>query len=62
MPLRSDSFENPVLQQYFRNLEALALDMLEPEPIEDLTRRSGFRMWGFPTETMKAYVSEEEIA
>ncbi|OCT85332.1 hypothetical protein XELAEV_18023498mg [Xenopus laevis] len=34
---RSDSFENPVLQQHFRNLEALALDMLEPEPIEDLT-------------------------
>ncbi|KAM3914717.1 X-ray repair cross-complementing protein 6 isoform 1-T2 [Leptodactylus fuscus] len=34
---RSESFENPVLQQHFRNLEALALDMLEPEPIEDLT-------------------------
>uniref|UniRef100_A0A8C5QHL9 X-ray repair cross-complementing protein 6 n=1 Tax=Leptobrachium leishanense TaxID=445787 RepID=A0A8C5QHL9_9ANUR len=34
---RSDSFENPSLQQHFRNLEALALDMIEPEPIEDLT-------------------------
>ncbi|KAM4720787.1 X-ray repair cross-complementing protein 6 isoform 1-T2 [Rhinophrynus dorsalis] len=34
---RSDGFENPVLQQHFRNLEALALDMMEPEPIEDLT-------------------------
>ncbi|KAM4651384.1 X-ray repair cross-complementing protein 6 [Discoglossus pictus] len=34
---RSEGFENPVLQQHFRNLEALALDMLEPEPIEDLT-------------------------
>ncbi|CAJ0933092.1 unnamed protein product [Ranitomeya imitator] len=34
---RSDSFENPVLQQHFRNLEALALDLMEPEPIEDLT-------------------------
>ncbi|XP_053577291.1 LOW QUALITY PROTEIN: X-ray repair cross-complementing protein 6 [Bombina bombina] len=35
---RSDGFENPVLQQHFRNLEALALDLLEPEPIEDLTQ------------------------
>ncbi|XP_058718433.1 X-ray repair cross-complementing protein 5-like isoform X1 [Poecile atricapillus] len=34
---RPDSFENPVLQQHFRNLEALALDMMEPEQIEDLT-------------------------
>lgn len=34
---RSDAFENPVLQQHYRNLEALALDMLAPEPIEDLT-------------------------
>ncbi|KFQ34229.1 X-ray repair cross-complementing protein 5, partial [Merops nubicus] len=34
---RTDSFENPVLQQHFRNLEALALDMLEPEQAEDLT-------------------------
>ncbi|KAM8931167.1 X-ray repair cross-complementing protein 6 isoform 2-T2 [Pelodytes ibericus] len=34
---RSDAFENPVLQQHFRNLEALALDLMEPEPIEDLT-------------------------
>ncbi|XP_064179869.1 X-ray repair cross-complementing protein 6 [Anguilla rostrata] len=35
---RSDAFENPALQQHFRNLEALALDLLEPEPIEDLTK------------------------
>ncbi|XP_056379816.1 X-ray repair cross-complementing protein 6 [Hyla sarda] len=34
---RSESFENPALQQHFRNLEALALDLMEPEPIEDLT-------------------------
>nr|XP_033785256.1 X-ray repair cross-complementing protein 6 [Geotrypetes seraphini]XP_033785257.1 X-ray repair cross-complementing protein 6 [Geotrypetes seraphini]XP_033785258.1 X-ray repair cross-complementing protein 6 [Geotrypetes seraphini] len=34
---RSDDFENPVLQQHFRNLEALALDLMEPEPLEDLT-------------------------
>ncbi|KAG8436475.1 hypothetical protein GDO86_007535 [Hymenochirus boettgeri] len=34
---RNDGFENPVLQQHFRNLEALALDMVEPEPVEDLT-------------------------
>ena len=32
---RSDSFENPVIQQHFRNLEALALDMMAPENIED---------------------------
>ncbi|XP_029446124.1 X-ray repair cross-complementing protein 6 isoform X2 [Rhinatrema bivittatum] len=34
---RSDDFENPVLQQHFRNLEALALDLMEPESVEDLT-------------------------
>ncbi|KAM6162461.1 X-ray repair cross-complementing protein 6 [Erethizon dorsatum] len=34
---RSDSFENPVLQQHFRNLEALALDWMEPEQAVDLT-------------------------
>ncbi|XP_004642634.1 X-ray repair cross-complementing protein 6 [Octodon degus] len=34
---RSDSFENPVLQQHFRNLEALALDLMEPEHTVDLT-------------------------
>ncbi|XP_022054708.1 X-ray repair cross-complementing protein 6 isoform X2 [Acanthochromis polyacanthus] len=33
---RSDSFENPVIQQHYRNLEALALDMMAPEDIEDL--------------------------
>ncbi|XP_054845611.1 X-ray repair cross-complementing protein 5-like [Eublepharis macularius] len=34
---RSDSFENPALQQHYMNLEALALDLLEPEKAEDLT-------------------------
>ncbi|XP_076856509.1 X-ray repair cross-complementing protein 6 isoform X2 [Brachyhypopomus gauderio] len=34
---RSDAFENPVLQQHYRNLEALALDLLAPEAIEDFT-------------------------
>uniref|UniRef100_A0A3P9KEP8 DNA helicase n=1 Tax=Oryzias latipes TaxID=8090 RepID=A0A3P9KEP8_ORYLA len=33
---RSDAFENPVIQKHFRNLEALALDMVAPEEIEDL--------------------------
>ncbi|CAI5659503.1 unnamed protein product [Oreochromis niloticus] len=33
---RSEGFENPVIQQHFRNLEALALDMMAPEEIEDL--------------------------
>nr|XP_020643539.1 X-ray repair cross-complementing protein 6 isoform X2 [Pogona vitticeps] len=34
---RSESFENPVLQQHYMNLEALALDLMEPEKVEDLT-------------------------
>ncbi|XP_030711660.1 X-ray repair cross-complementing protein 6 isoform X1 [Globicephala melas] len=34
---RSDGFENPVLQQHFRNMEALALDLMEPEQAVDLT-------------------------
>ncbi|XP_008304591.1 X-ray repair cross-complementing protein 6 [Stegastes partitus] len=33
---RGDAFENPVIQQHYRNLEALALDMMAPEDIEDL--------------------------
>ncbi|KAK9530696.1 hypothetical protein VZT92_012184 [Zoarces viviparus] len=33
---RSDAFENPVIQQQYSNLEALALDMVAPEDIEDL--------------------------
>ncbi|MGH0129657.1 UNVERIFIED_CONTAM: hypothetical protein FKN15_065950 [Acipenser sinensis] len=36
---QSEAFENPVIQQHYRNLEALALDLLEPEQIEDLTYR-----------------------
>ncbi|CAB1349268.1 unnamed protein product [Coregonus sp. 'balchen'] len=34
---RSDAFENPVLQQHYRNLEALALDLMAPEHVEDHT-------------------------
>ncbi|XP_015669001.1 X-ray repair cross-complementing protein 5-like, partial [Protobothrops mucrosquamatus] len=34
---KSESFENPVLQQHHMNLEALALDLMEPEKAEDLT-------------------------
>ncbi|KAM3860056.1 X-ray repair cross-complementing protein 6 [Diretmus argenteus] len=33
---RNDAFENPVIQQHYRNLEALALDMMAPEDTEDL--------------------------
>uniref|UniRef100_A0A2K6U4Y9 Uncharacterized protein n=1 Tax=Saimiri boliviensis boliviensis TaxID=39432 RepID=A0A2K6U4Y9_SAIBB len=33
---RSDSFEDPVLQQHSRNLEPLALDLTEPEQAVDL--------------------------
>ncbi|KAK2090047.1 X-ray repair cross-complementing protein 6 [Saguinus oedipus] len=33
----SDSFDSRVLQQHFRNLEALALDLMEPEQAADLT-------------------------
>lgn len=36
MSCRSDAFENPVIQQHYRNLEALALDMVAPEDTEDL--------------------------
>ncbi|KAL0608660.1 X-ray repair cross-complementing protein 6 [Plecturocebus cupreus] len=34
---RSDSSENPMLQQRSKNLEALALDLMEPEQAVDLT-------------------------
>ncbi|XP_007907750.2 X-ray repair cross-complementing protein 6 [Callorhinchus milii] len=34
---RAESFENPAIQQHFRNLEALALDLPEPETTEDVT-------------------------
>ncbi|XP_058476787.1 X-ray repair cross-complementing protein 6 isoform X1 [Solea solea] len=33
---RSEAFENPVIQQHYRNLEALALDMVAPEETDDL--------------------------
>uniref|UniRef100_A0A2K6N024 Ku domain-containing protein n=1 Tax=Rhinopithecus bieti TaxID=61621 RepID=A0A2K6N024_RHIBE len=33
---RSDSFENPVLQQHFRNLESFTLYLMEPEQAVDL--------------------------
>ncbi|XP_068955523.1 X-ray repair cross-complementing protein 6 isoform X2 [Petaurus breviceps papuanus] len=53
---RSDSFENPVLQQYFRNLEALALEKEECEHAPDLTHGSG------PGEKQpKLELSEEEL-
>ena len=35
---RGSQGENPVLQQHFRNMEALALDLMEPEQAVDLTR------------------------
>uniref|UniRef100_A0A2K5CQP9 SAP domain-containing protein n=1 Tax=Aotus nancymaae TaxID=37293 RepID=A0A2K5CQP9_AOTNA len=47
---RSDSFENPVLQQHFRNLEALALDLMEPEQAVDLT------LLGSPVDEFKELV------
>ncbi|XP_041939491.1 X-ray repair cross-complementing protein 6 [Alosa sapidissima] len=34
---RCEAFENPMLQKHFRNLEALALDLMQPEDIEDFT-------------------------
>ncbi|KAM8836353.1 X-ray repair cross-complementing protein 6 isoform 2-T2 [Spinachia spinachia] len=34
--IRCDAFENPVIQQQYRNLEALALNMMAPEDIDDL--------------------------
>ncbi|XP_042103731.1 X-ray repair cross-complementing protein 6 isoform X2 [Ovis aries] len=53
---RSDSFENPVLQQHFRNMEALALDLMEPEQTVDLTydESSG-------SKRPKVELSEEEL-
>ncbi|XP_061764972.1 X-ray repair cross-complementing protein 6 isoform X1 [Nerophis ophidion] len=33
---RAEAFENPVIQQHYRNLEALALDMMAPDDMEDL--------------------------
>uniref|UniRef100_A0A8D2ER98 X-ray repair cross complementing 6 n=1 Tax=Theropithecus gelada TaxID=9565 RepID=A0A8D2ER98_THEGE len=53
---RSDSFENPVLQQHFRNLEALALDLMEPEQAVDLTYNDGSG-----SKRPKVEYSEEEL-
>lgn len=53
---RSDSFENPVLQQHFRNLEALALDMMESEQVVDLTHDEGST-----SKKPKVELSEEEL-
>lgn len=47
MSFRSDAFENPVLQQHFRNLEALALDMMAPEDIEDLISKKKIKSFLF---------------
>lgn len=33
----SENFENPSLQKYWRNIEALALDRTAPEEVEDFT-------------------------
>lgn len=33
----SEDFENPSLQKYWRNIEALALDRTAPEEVEDFT-------------------------
>lgn len=48
MSCRSDAFENPVLQQHFRNLEALALDMMAPEDIEDLISKKPITLLSVP--------------
>ncbi|XP_058597156.1 X-ray repair cross-complementing protein 6 isoform X2 [Neofelis nebulosa] len=53
---RSDAFENPVLQQHFRNLEALALDLMEPEQSVDLTYEEGSG-----SKRPKVELSEEEL-
>lgn len=34
---RSESFENPVLQQHYANVEAMALDRDSPEEVTDFT-------------------------
>ena len=36
-PFNSENFENPSLQKYWRNIEALALELDEPEEVEDFT-------------------------
>ena len=33
----SEAFENPVIQKYWRNIEALALDKDAPEEFQDFT-------------------------
>ncbi|XP_078305527.1 X-ray repair cross-complementing protein 6 isoform X2 [Panthera onca] len=53
---RSDAFENPVLQQHFKNLEALALDLMEPEQAVDLTYDEGSG-----SKRPKVELSEEEL-
>jgi len=34
---RSESFENPALQQHYANVEAMALERDEPDEINDFT-------------------------
>lgn len=34
---RSESFENPLLQQHYANVEAMALDRDSPEEVTDFT-------------------------
>lgn len=40
----SENFENPSLQKYWRNIEALALDRTAPEEVEDFTLPDDERM------------------
>nr|XP_022332016.1 X-ray repair cross-complementing protein 5-like [Crassostrea virginica] len=40
----SENFENPSLQKYWRNIEALALELDEPEEVEDFTLPDDERM------------------
>ncbi|KAJ0060183.1 hypothetical protein NL108_004034 [Boleophthalmus pectinirostris] len=54
---RSDAFENPVIQQHYRNLEALALDMTAPEETEDLINANS----GGAEKKPKIEVPEDEL-
>ena len=36
----SENFENPALQRYYANVEAMALDTDQPEEVEDYTGKS----------------------
>ena len=38
-----ENFENPVLQNHWRNIEALALDREEPDELHDYTSKLSFQ-------------------